>query len=326
MAKKKGARRAARYDDSDDEVSSTTSTTLSSDFGGQEADAVYDEDSAVEGYIDALYEKRATTREAGLRGLIGAFTTDVLSEFAESKFETLLQQYTISIRRGGAEDVRGAAGESIALLLEAGGADFLQQQQQHSSYSNGNGGGDDAEDEDEDEDYEWGGPQNGHRNGNGDDDEGVGASAADELVEAVRGLAVQPGRRQSKKERSQRGTFRDIMVSIEKGVCPEATIKLKQGDSLHISTWSQTVQLNAMRHLLAEGFQRHMQDNELMHQIFEYQPQVAKSRGFRSPAEKRMFQSPNSIAAKARTQNRKSRRSQAEAGNMGHFSIDEHDI
>lgn len=439
MAKKRAARRGGgREDDSDDDVSSTTSTTASSEWAGnQEVEEEYDEGTVLEGYIDALYEKRASTREAGLKGLIGAMTARVLFDFVEEKRETLLQQFLGSVKRGGAAEASLAARALGLLAITAGAGDVAEQilseasapltrlaksasasavriaameaigmlsfvgtpehgateeamtlmwqiaghkGSQNSSQKLGAsvpspqvraaalaawslllscapssqvagypgsrevktlasllGDADlavrtaageaiavlhEAHAEafaDAFSDSDAGGPS---------DDDGLPAVPEEagvvdeEVVEQMRALSVQSTKRRSKKERlSQRTSFREILASIESGTVPTVSMKLMHGDSLHISTWSQTVQFNALRRFLAEGFQRHMQDNELLHQIFGFEPRASKAEGFRNVAEKRMYQSPNSVFSKARTQMRNYSRSQADAENLGHYSV-----
>ncbi|EFJ22487.1 hypothetical protein SELMODRAFT_54790, partial [Selaginella moellendorffii] len=131
--------------------------------------------------------------------------------------------------------VRKAAGEAIALLCEVGGIQLLEEQAL-----------------------------------------GEGEATAMELqvVDRMKALAASSSRKgQTKKERSeQRSSFRDMVVTLQGGACHETCLKLKHGDSLKISTWSQTVQLNAFRRLLGEGFQRHLQENDLLHQVFNFAP------------------------------------------------------
>lgn len=68
----------------------------------------------------------------------------------------------------------------------------------------------------------------------------------------------------------------------------QTKIKLRHGDSLIIDTLSGTVQLNAIRRFLAEGFQIHLQHNPLLHQIFEFQPRGERAERL-TPLEKRLY-------------------------------------
>ena len=69
---------------------------------------------------------------------------------------------------------------------------------------------------------------------------------------------------------------------------PQTKIKLRHGDSLIIETLAGTVQLNAMRHFLAEGFQIHLQHNPLLHQIFGFEPRGERADRL-TPLEKRLY-------------------------------------
>ena len=53
---------------------------------------------------------------------------------------------------------------------------------------------------------------------------------------------------------------------LQDGQVAESKIKLRAGDTLVINTVAGNVQLNYLRRFLAEGFQAHLQGNELLHQ------------------------------------------------------------
>eukprot|EP00270_Netrium_digitus_P005061 TRINITY_DN1657_c0_g4_i2.p1 TRINITY_DN1657_c0_g4~~TRINITY_DN1657_c0_g4_i2.p1 ORF type:complete len:198 (-),score=61.43 TRINITY_DN1657_c0_g4_i2:315-845(-) len=156
--------------------------------------------------------------------------------------------------------------------------------------------------------------------------EAAGEEMVEDMVEKMRSMASTvttsgSNKKQSKKERLQeRTSFRGILSSIEGGVCPETSIRLKHGDKICISTWAQTMQLSAMKKVLAEGFQRHLQDNELLHQVFHFIPREERVT-FRSNVEKRLFQSPNSVVSKIRAQTRSSDRSYVSTAQLGRFSV-----
>lgn len=428
MARKKGSRRANRGDESDDDTESTASTASYEVMENRDEVEEEDESTVLEDYIDSLYEKRSSTREAGLKGLIAAFTGQVLTDFAESKLETLLQQFVNSVKRGSASEValaaralgllaitlgastgaehvleeaapaltvvaktnsastaRSAALESLAILTFVSAPDTEATEQTmktlwqigcHAGSANASQKvgasppsppvramaltswslllstipSDQTAEEygrreifslaeqlrDDDLNvrtaageaiallHEAGSSEN--RGSDGEDFYGEGSIpeesvAPEEVVEQMRALTI-PGasKKHSKRDRlSQKTSFREILSSIQEGGLPKTTVKLKHGDSLQVSTWTQTVQLIAFRKFLAEGFQRHLQENTLLHEIFEYQPRTTKAEGFRSLVEKRLYQSPNSVLNKARTQARTQSRSAARANNQGRF-------
>ena len=55
-------------------------------------------------------------------------------------------------------------------------------------------------------------------------------------------------------------------VALQDGQVAETKTKLRAGDTLVVSTVAGNVQLNFLRRFLNEGFQVHLQDNELLHQ------------------------------------------------------------
>ncbi len=57
------------------------------------------------------------------------------------------------------------------------------------------------------------------------------------------------------------------MTPLQDGQVAETKIKLRAGDTLVIDTVAGNVQLNLLRRFLNEGFQSHLQNNELLHQV-----------------------------------------------------------
>ena len=93
---------------------------------------------------------------------------------------------------------------------------------------------------------------------------------------------------------------------------PTTKVRLRHGDVLIVDTLPATIQLNAFRNLLADGFQAHLQHNALLHQIFNFQPREEPAERL-TPEEKRLFRSPASAQSKSRTQQRKSDRAASAA-------------
>ncbi|XP_002987214.2 interferon-related developmental regulator 2 [Selaginella moellendorffii] len=143
-----------------------------------------------------------------------------------------------------------------------------------------------------------------------------------QVVDQMKALAASSSRKgQTKKERSeQRSSFRDMVAILEGGACHETCLKLKHGDSLKISTWSQTVQLNAFRRLLGEGFQRHLQENNLLHEVFNFVPSDAVVYKGTTKQQKHH----NCIVSKMKTQLMNQRRCALEASR--NFSYDSFEI
>ena len=74
-----------------------------------------------------------------------------------------------------------------------------------------------------------------------------------------------------------------------------------------VSTLAGNVQLNAFREFLGDGFQTHLLQNSLLHEVFNFRPrQDAPQR--MTAREKRMYRSPASADSKAAAQLRKQER------------------
>ncbi len=86
-------------------------------------------------------------------------------------------------------------------------------------------------------------------------------------------------------------------VSLQQdGSVAQTKIKLRHGDTLIVNTLVGTVQLNALRRFLAEGFQVHLQQNPLLHQIFSFEPREERPERL-TPLEKKMYRRVTSCLA-----------------------------
>ncbi|MED6217618.1 hypothetical protein PIB30_019385 [Stylosanthes scabra] len=143
------------------------------------------------------------------------------------------------------------------------------------------------------------------------------------VINQCKNLSVEAGGKGSAKKdlTSQRNLFRDILEFFEYGYCPETTTKIG-GDSLQTSSWSQMIQLNFLKHFLGAGFIKHMQENEFLHDVFDFTPKKKFNNNEQrmSVGDKRLFKSPNSVLNKARTQYLNKQRLQAEGRNFGHYA------
>ncbi|XP_062101206.1 uncharacterized protein LOC133807080 isoform X2 [Humulus lupulus] len=144
------------------------------------------------------------------------------------------------------------------------------------------------------------------------------------IINQVRSLSAEAGGKGSAKKdlNNQRNLFREILEYFEDGYCPEVSVKIGS-DSLQTSTWSQLIQLNFVKHFLGGGFVKHMQENELLHEVFGFTPKkyVVDHELRLSSSEKRMYKSPNSVLNKARTQHLNKQRMLSEGKNIGHFAV-----
>ncbi|KDP41629.1 hypothetical protein JCGZ_16036 [Jatropha curcas] len=149
------------------------------------------------------------------------------------------------------------------------------------------------------------------------------------ILNQVRDLSAEAGGKGSIKKdlNSQRNLFKDVLEFLEYGYSPEVSMKIG-GDSLQTSSWSQLIRLNFLKHFLGGGFVKHMQDNELLHEVFGFTPKKKYLQGVEhqmSSSEKRMFRSPNSVLNKARTQYLNKQRMLSKDKNVGHFAVNNGD-
>lgn len=408
MGRSKGQRRSSKYFDSDDDTLSTSSTGgLSDQSLIQETEDLGSEELSLEGYLDSMFEKRGSTRESGLKGLINALTNNLQLDFAEKSYETLLDQFVKSMKRGFPEVALAAhalgllavtvgAGEKAHKVLEDSIFHFTRVSKLGSDATNHIMvlqalaiitfvGGNDVEETEKSMELLWNQvhgtskpeptvmesaisawtfllttlpiwrinaqfsekylpvlssllemdsravrisageaigfiletinsrDQNGHDHLDSncldqENNNSLGSlSSLDNLqlrvIEQMKALSREAGGKGSSKKdlQNQRTSFRDFIAFIEGGEKPGATVKLQNGYTLNISRWSRTIQMNFLRNFLGGGFQKHMQENSLLHEVFDFIPVQVKQKAL-SAKEKRMFKSPNSIVSKARTQ------------------------
>lgn len=142
------------------------------------------------------------------------------------------------------------------------------------------------------------------------------------IIEQMRILSTEAGGKgiSNKERNSQRSSFHEFLAYIEGGVKSETNVKLQNGDALKIQTWNQTIQLNMLRRYLGGGFQKHMQVNSFLHDIFDFTPRQDKKQAL-STTQKRMYMSPNSAKSKARTQWLNKERMTAQAAQYGHYGV-----
>ncbi|KAJ4963938.1 hypothetical protein NE237_023877 [Protea cynaroides] len=191
--------------------------------------------------------------------------------------------------------VRIAAGEAIALIFEIGQVDKLSGEDRVSSD---------------------GSVQEGN---NSRERYSYILGLKGKILNQVRNLSVEAGGKGSTKKylSSQRNLFRDIVEFLEDGYCPETSIKIG-GDLVNTSTWSQLIQFNFLKRFLGGGFLKHMHDNELLHDIFEFTPQTKQ---ILDNKQKKMFRSPNSVLNKARTQLLNKQRQLSQNMNAGLYAV-----
>eukprot|EP01023_Acetabularia_acetabulum_P009865 TRINITY_DN14484_c2_g1_i1.p1 TRINITY_DN14484_c2_g1~~TRINITY_DN14484_c2_g1_i1.p1 ORF type:complete len:432 (-),score=105.10 TRINITY_DN14484_c2_g1_i1:369-1664(-) len=190
-------------------------------------------------------------------------------------------------------DVRGAAGEALAVI-------------------NHRFDGLNLEDYMEDEEEDW------------DSESVVCESMSSTVTDAMEGvkdrmrdLVKNRGdqQRKSRKARaSQRSQFRELLQLVEHGEVKREELKLRYGDRMVVEGLEAKIQLNAIRKYLGGGFQQHLQNNQLLHNIFDYKPTTTK-------VEKSAF---SSAYGKAKTQRRNNDRKYASAKKGGIYEQEDY--
>ncbi|KAK9756412.1 hypothetical protein RND81_01G095200 [Saponaria officinalis] len=146
------------------------------------------------------------------------------------------------------------------------------------------------------------------------------------IINQVRDLASEAGGKGAAKKdlNAQRNLFRDLLDFLEDGYAPETSTKIG-GDSLYTSSWSEMIRLNFLKHFLGGGFVKHMLDNEFLHDVFEFLPKKTglgnEGHSTNKYSDKRMYKSPNSALAKARTQYMNKQRTLLQERMTSHFAI-----
>ncbi|PIN20743.1 Interferon-related protein PC4 like [Handroanthus impetiginosus] len=102
-------------DDTDSLSSSTSSMRLDNMADSVIEEVEVDKDTLLDQCLDALYEKRGSTREKALASIIETFNSSLQHEFVEKKYVTLLRQCLNSIKKGSAREV-ALASHVIGLL------------------------------------------------------------------------------------------------------------------------------------------------------------------------------------------------------------------
>jgi len=113
----------------------------------------------------------------------------------------------------------------------------------------------------------------------------------------------------AKKDKAKRRVpFKEITNYIEDGEIPSASLVFKH-QRYDFASWSQLIQLDALRDLLGEGLAIHFENNALLHQIFDVFMDKNAKKVQLSAVQKRMFMSPSSPLKKASTKNMNKQRS-----------------
>jgi hypothetical protein len=125
----------------------------------------------------------------------------------------------------------------------------------------------------------------------------------DELLDTLYELSQDKTKQRAKKDKlAQRAPFKDITNAVETGEAPKEVLSFKF-QNFTFDSWTQIIQLNAIRELFGTGLHVHFASNELLQDIFDIELDQEATKTTYSQKEKRLLFSPSSPFAKAKTKN-----------------------
>ncbi|KAG7598472.1 Armadillo-type fold [Arabidopsis suecica] len=129
MGRKSQRKNATMFDSDDDTSSVSSSSTMPSERVLNPAmdEVTVHKDALLDQSLDALYEKRSSTREQALASIVDAFNSDLQYEFVEKKFATLLHQCLQCTKKGSTKETALASHVIGLLALTVGLGDQAQE-------------------------------------------------------------------------------------------------------------------------------------------------------------------------------------------------------
>lgn len=119
------------------------------------------------------------------------------------------------------------------------------------------------------------------------------------LCDLLRDLATDGNKHKAKKDlRQQRSSFRDILKTVEDGIAPDEVVKFGT-ESIALHSWVRRRQYSALKEVLGTGVTVHLQENELLRDIFDLGPQIKSSEVHKYTRYQRQLY--NNAVSKART-------------------------
>ncbi|XP_062187318.1 uncharacterized protein LOC133890780 [Phragmites australis] len=120
-------------DSSDADSVGSSSTALSDLSISYATEHINSQEFVLDKYIDALYEKRGSTREKALASLVEAFESFMLHDLVENKYATLLSQFNNSVKKGSTKEgcLASRAIGLLAITLGAGNSSHEIMEESH---------------------------------------------------------------------------------------------------------------------------------------------------------------------------------------------------
>lgn len=131
----------------------------------------------------------------------------------------------------------------------------------------------------------------------------------DELCLSLKGLSTECNKYRSKKDRrQQKSSFREILGTVESGNFTGYEVKFNPYEAVYIDSWTLRTQYNALCRVLGPGMNIHLQENELLRDIFQLGPPALKQSVPNCRSVKQERHMYHDAAFKARTKSRKKMR------------------
>lgn len=119
------------------------------------------------------------------------------------------------------------------------------------------------------------------------------------VCDLIRELATEGTKHIAKKDlRQQRSSFRDILKTIEDGIAPDEVIRFGS-ESIELDSWARRRHYTALKDVLGPGVTVHLQENDLLRDIFDLGPQVKPTEVHKVSRYQRQLY--NNAVSKART-------------------------
>lgn len=136
-------------------------------------------------------------------------------------------------------------------------------------------------------------------------DEEYEEGSFDSLCNDLKGLSTECNKYRAKKDRrQQRSSFRDILHSVENGDFSRERIRIDDHQSVLIGDWITKTKYDAFCHALGSGMKIHLQDNDLLRDVFELGPPLLSTGVVHARASKTERHARHDAAFKARTKGR----------------------
>eukprot|EP01116_Phalansterium_solitarium_P024255 TRINITY_DN8836_c0_g1_i2.p1 TRINITY_DN8836_c0_g1~~TRINITY_DN8836_c0_g1_i2.p1 ORF type:complete len:245 (+),score=115.24 TRINITY_DN8836_c0_g1_i2:513-1247(+) len=135
----------------------------------------------------------------------------------------------------------------------------------------------------------------------------------DDMLTTLEALVSDKTKGRAKTDKvKQKLPFKQITAYIVDGLEPLESLSILH-QKFEFDTWEKLVQLNALRDTLAEGFQAHFESNEVVQDILDSQVKRDFKKEKLNSQEKRAYMSPSSLLNKERAKDRSRQRGMREA-------------